>query len=92
MLFLYSRYSLAFLAVGRITDGESLVYGSSFHDGFNVGIGVFGTDNLTLKNNVIHHTVGPAIDLGGQNNKLLHNLVTMSLAEATFKVRNYCFL
>ena len=65
---------------------ESFVLGSSFNDGYNVGIGVFGTNNLTLKDNVIHHTVGPAVDLGGQYNKLIHNLVMMSLAEATFKV------
>ena len=54
--------------------------------GYNVGVGVFGTDNLTLNDNIIHHTVGPAIDLGGRDNKLVHNLVIMSLAEATFKV------
>ena len=69
------------------------MYGSSFNDGFNIGIGVYGTNNLLIQDNVIHHTVGPCIDLQGRNNKLINNLVMMSLAESTYKVNlQYNFL
>ena len=81
------RYALSFLDVGTIANGnESFVSGCSFNDGFNAGIGVYGTNDLTVKNNVIHHTVGPGIDLEGAGNKLLNNLVTYSISEATYKV------
>jgi len=63
------------------------VSGCSFNDGFNAGIGVYGTNDLTVENNVVHHTVGPGIDLEGAGNKLLNNLVMYSIAEATYKAR-----
>lgn len=81
------RYSLAFLNTDTVQTNESFVRGCSFHDGFNVGIGVYGTNNLTIENNVLHHCVGPCIDLEGSENKLLNNLVTVSIAEGTYKVK-----
>jgi len=79
--------------LGAITYGNaSYVEGCSFQDGFNAGIGVYGTHNLTLKQNVIHHTVGPGVDLEGSSNELVDNLVMMSLAEETFKVRLFLLL
>ena len=86
-LFSIYRYSLSYLNLGTIKGNESFVHGCSFNDGFNVGIGVYGTNNLTIEDNVVHHTVGPAIDLEGADNKLLNNLVMLSLAEGTYKVR-----
>ena len=72
--------------MGTINGNESFVYGSSFNDGFNMGIGIYGTNDIEIEDNVIHHTVGPGIDLQGSRNKLLHNLVMYSIAEATYKV------
>ena len=72
--------------MGSIEDSETFITGSSIHDGFNVGIGVYGTDNLTIADNVVHFTVGPCIDLQGENNKLVHNLASRSVAESTYKV------
>lgn len=79
---------MSFLGIGDVAHGnESFVDGCSFNDGYNVGIGVFGTNYLTVKNNVIYHTVGQGIDLEGTGNKLLNNLVIHSVAESTFRVR-----
>ena len=53
------RYSIAFLNTGRVSPNfPSYVKDCSFHHGFSPAIGVFGTDNLVMENNVIHHTVG----------------------------------
>ena len=86
LCFLYFRFSLAFKDLGTIDGNETFITGSSIHDGFNIGIGVYGTSNLTITDNVVHFTVGPCIDLQGENNKLVHNLASRSVAESTYKV------
>ena len=92
MLLFSHRYALAFLNIDDVTaENPSFVKGSSFHDGYNMGIGVYGTNNLIILDNVIHHTVGPGIDLQGTNNSIIKNLVTLSLAEGTFMV-NFFFI
>ena len=78
--------------MGSIEDSETFITGSSIHDGFNVGIGVYGTDNLTITDNVVHFTVGPSIDLQGKSNKLVHNLASRSVAESTYKVTSFIIL
>jgi hypothetical protein len=53
------RYSLAFLAVGDVSDVKpSSVTGCSFHNGFNTAIGVYGAGSLNVTNNVIFGAVG----------------------------------
>lgn len=54
------RYSLAFLDIGDVLLDAvpSFVHSCTFHNGFSLTIGVFGTDNIEIDNNVIHHTVG----------------------------------
>lgn len=42
--------------------GESYIKGCAFHNGFAPAIGVFGTDGLSIEDNVIHHTVGEGTD------------------------------
>lgn len=42
--------------------GESYIKGCAFHKGFSPAIGVFGTDGLSIEDNVIHHTVGEGTD------------------------------
>ena len=74
------------MGLGAIEGNASFVEGCSFNDGYNGGIGVFGTNNLTLKNNVIYRAVGPAIDLEGKDHKVIGNLLTTSLSILTFRV------
>ena len=53
------RFSLSYLDVGRVTDLKpSYVLNCAFHHGFSPAIGVFGTDNLNLTDNVVYHAVG----------------------------------
>ena len=87
------RFALSFLDVGDVGSGlkHSFVHNSSFHDGFNIGIGVFGTEFLNIQNNVIHHSVGPGIRLKGESNSLIDNLVIYSMAEVTYGVRILLF-
>ena len=75
------RYSLAVLDAGSLK--TSYIRGNSFRDGFNTAIGVFGTDDLTVLDNVIHHTVGSAVIVWGRNNKVLHNLAVLSVSPGT---------
>lgn len=72
------RYSLALLDVGYLK--SSYIRGNSFHDGFNTALGVFGTNGLTIADNVVHHTVGSAVRVWGRNNKVLHNLAVLSVS------------
>ncbi|XP_022097673.1 fibrocystin-L-like isoform X1 [Acanthaster planci] len=82
------RYSLAFLDVGEITaEAPSSVKGCSFHNGFSPAIGVFGTDGLVVRDNVIHHTVGSAIIVRDDNTQLIHNLVTLMVFPGTYQDR-----
>lgn len=76
---------MSFLDLGAIQGNESFVRGSSFQDGFNTGIGIFGTDNLLVENNVLHHVVGAGIRNVGTGNKLLRNLIVLLIAPHTFK-------
>ena len=53
------RFSIAFLDIGPVTrERPSYIEHCAFHHGFSPAIGVFGTQNLNITNNVIHHTVG----------------------------------
>ena len=80
------RYSLAFLNVGFVVNDTSFVHGCSFNDGFNTAVGVYGTDNLSIKNNVIHHGVNELVEIEGHQHTLQNNLIVLSLAEGTYKV------
>ena len=57
----------------------------AFHDGFNTGIGAFGTHNLLVKNNVIHHVVGAGIRVHGNDHVISNNLVVYVIAPHTYK-------
>jgi hypothetical protein len=53
------RYSLAFLATGTVSDVKpSKVSKCSFHNGFNTAVGVFGTGNLNVTENVVFGSIG----------------------------------
>ncbi|XP_066933159.1 fibrocystin-L-like [Clytia hemisphaerica] len=88
------RFSLAFLNLGDVSprgSKSSFVHDSSIHHGYNVAIGAFGTDFLEISNTVVHHTVGPAIQMSGMSHRLIDNLVSYSIAEATFSTKKYGF-
>lgn len=64
--------------------GESYIKGCAFHDGFAPAIGVFGTDGLSIEDNVIHHTVGEGADSMAASllvvrRILFNNVVTLEL-------------
>ncbi|KAK2887447.1 hypothetical protein Q8A67_015675 [Cirrhinus molitorella] len=80
------RYSLVFFDLGGVA-GESYIKGCAFHDGFAPGIGVFGTDGLSIEDNVIHHTVGEGIRIFGDRNVVRRNLVTMTLWSGSYNGR-----
>lgn len=60
---------------------------NAIHDGFNPGIGVFGTNNLAVEDNVVHHTVGPSIQVAGKFNRVLRNLAVHSISIHTYNGR-----
>ena len=74
------RYSLAFLN----TFSNNYVNGCSIHDGYNIGLGVFGTDAVVIAGNVIHVTVGPAMFVTGSNHQVIQNLASLSLFPGTY--------
>ncbi|XP_030597029.1 PKHD1 like 1, tandem duplicate 1 [Archocentrus centrarchus] len=85
------RYSVAFLNLGEVSADESYIQGCAFHDGFSPAIGVFGTDGLSVDDNIVHHTVGEGIRIWGDNVTLRRNLVMMSLWPGSYQGRNEPF-
>ncbi|XP_072530724.1 PKHD1 like 1, tandem duplicate 1 [Salminus brasiliensis] len=85
------RYSLAFLDLGEVGQNESYIKGCAFHHGFAPAIGIFGTDGLSVDDNVIHHTVGEGIRVWGSNNVVRRNLVTLTLWPGSYNGRSEAF-
>ncbi|XP_072177767.1 fibrocystin-L-like [Diadema setosum] len=86
------RFSVSFLNLGdQRLEGEvrapSYVRGCSFHHGFSPAIGVFASDFILIEDNIIHHTVGSGIVVESEGVELIHNLVTLSIAPATYQDR-----
>lgn len=42
----------------KVSGEDSYIQGCAFHDGFSPAIGVFGTEGLSVDDNIVHHTVG----------------------------------
>ncbi|XP_024153621.1 PKHD1 like 1, tandem duplicate 1 isoform X2 [Oryzias melastigma] len=85
------RYSVAFLNLGQIPANESYLQGCAFHDGFSPAVGVFGTEGLTIDDNIVHRTVGEAIRIWGNKITLRRNLVMMSLWPGSYQDREEPF-
>ncbi|KAK3532561.1 hypothetical protein QTP86_024146, partial [Hemibagrus guttatus] len=81
------RYSVAFHNLGMVSQNESYIKGCAFHHGFSPAIGIFGTDGLSVDDNVIHHTVGEGIRVWGNNITVRRNLVTMTLWPGSYNGR-----
>ena len=82
------RFALAFLNQGPISNYSTYVQNSSFHDGYNTAIGVFGTRGLLLDNNVIHSTVGTSVWVTGSHHIVNQNLASLAIFLGTYKGRN----
>ena len=82
------RYSLSFLNAGTIADNSSYITDCSINDGYNVGIGVFGTNNILVKNNVVHNTVGTSINVAGRENMIIDNLAVNARFPGTYRIPN----
>ena len=85
------RYSLAFLNIGTVTGNSSYVTNCSVHDGYNVGIGVYGTNGISLMNNVVHNTVGTSIDVRGSGHSVVNNLAVVAQFPGTYRGRDEPF-
>ena len=76
------RYALAVLnANGR----GSYIRSCSIHDGYNTGIGIFGTNAVELTDNVIHNTVGSSIHGTGSHLVVTGNLASLNHFLATYR-------
>ena len=75
------------LAIRNANGRDSYVHSSSIHDGYNTGIGVFGSNGVQLANNVIHNTVGSAIQADGSDLVITGNLASLSHFLATYRNR-----
>ena len=80
------HFALALVNTGRHTD--SYVNECSFHNGYNTGIGVYGTDNMLFVNNVIHSTVGPSMIITGSDHRVIKNLASLSQFIGTYRDRD----
>ncbi|KAJ8389419.1 hypothetical protein AAFF_G00119570 [Aldrovandia affinis] len=85
------RYSVAFLNLGDVSNNDSYIQGCAFHHGFSPAIGVFGTNGLSVDDNVIYFTVGEGIRVWGNNNRVRRNLVTMSIWPGSYQDREEAF-
>ena len=84
------RFALAFLGIDQ--NGESsYVNDSSFHDGYNTGIGVFRTNGLRVHNNVIHSTVGTSVHVSGPRHSVTDNLASLAIFLGSYRDRNEPF-
>ena len=78
------RFALAFLNIGD-AGNASYVRKSSFHDGYNIGVGSSGTDYLQLEENVIHNQVGHSFQLAGKRFLLKKNLAVVALFPGLYR-------
>ncbi|KAK7084669.1 Fibrocystin-L [Halocaridina rubra] len=80
------RYSLALVNLG-LNDGSNYVKKCTFNKNYNTAIGLFGTDNITVEDNVIYHTVGPCIRDDSNDNTFKNNLLSVMLFPGTYNGR-----
>uniref|UniRef100_A0A672GVH9 Polycystic kidney and hepatic disease 1 (autosomal recessive)-like 1 n=1 Tax=Salarias fasciatus TaxID=181472 RepID=A0A672GVH9_SALFA len=84
------RYSVAFLNLGEVS-GDTYIQGCGIHDGFSPAIGVFGTHNLKIDQNVVHRTVGEAIRIWGDNVTVRRNLLMLAQWPGSYQDREEPF-
>lgn len=85
--FFWFRYALSFLNVGPTLRNESYVKGNSFNHNLNTALGIFGTSNLLVEDNVVYFTIEASIKVRGEANEIRHNLVVYTASYSTYKDR-----
>ena len=71
------RFALAFLNLQQ-PGAASNVTECSFHSGYNTAIGVLNSNNILIKDNVIHGTVGPSMKLKGNGLQVTQNMASLA--------------
>ncbi|MBN3294522.1 PKHL1 protein, partial [Polypterus senegalus] len=80
------RYSVVFMNMEEISENiTSYIQGCSFHHGFSPAIGIFGTNKLSVDDNIIYFTVGQGIHDLGTANKIRRNLVALTVWPGSFR-------
>ena len=77
------RYALAFVNHEASEDNsaankESYVKKCAFNYNYNAAIGLFGTDNVLVEDNVVYRTMEYGIRDEGIGNRFIHNLVVLT--------------
>lgn len=85
------RYSVAFLNLGQVSGEDTYIQGCAFHDGFSPAIGVFGTEGMSVDDNIVHRTVGEGIRIWGNKITVRRNLVMMTLWPGSYQDREEPF-
>ena len=90
------RYALAYLDTGDSVDSdgaqkakESYVKKCSFNYIYNSAIGIFGSNNIPVEDNVIYRFLNDGIFDEGYGNRINRNLITMGLAVARIKMQGF---
>ncbi|XP_078617867.1 fibrocystin-L-like isoform X2 [Branchiostoma floridae x Branchiostoma japonicum] len=86
--FFDARYSIAYMDTGTMDSiRPSYVRKNAFHNCFSVAVGVFGATGIEVDDNVVHHTVGQAINVWGSSNKIRKNLVALNIWTGSYNGR-----
>ena len=77
------RYGLAFVNHGESTDNdennkESYVKKCAFNYNYNAAIGVFGSDNILIEDNVVFRTLEYGLRDEGVGNRWIHNMIVLT--------------
>lgn len=73
-----STYGVLFSNLGSYnTSRPSYVRSSSFHDGYNVAIGIFGSSSIPIENNVIYNMVTSGLNIQSNSNIIRRNLIAL---------------
>ncbi|XP_050685917.1 fibrocystin-L-like isoform X2 [Eriocheir sinensis] len=78
------RYALAIVGLGAVEDDSSYVSRSSFSISYNVALGLLGTSNVNVEDNVIYFALDSAVKDEEGSNFYRRNLITTVLFLGTF--------
>ncbi|XP_028646739.2 fibrocystin-L-like [Erpetoichthys calabaricus] len=80
------RFSVVFMNMGEISENDtSYIQGCSFHQGFSPAIGIFGTNKLSVDDNVIYFTVGQGNEVSVIGSTIRRNLVALTVWPGSYQ-------
>ncbi|XP_061189118.1 fibrocystin-L-like [Saccostrea echinata] len=85
------RHALSFVDIPISNIKPCYVKQSSFHHNLGIAIGVYGTNDLEIQNNVIHHTIGSAIHTKSSGTAIRNNLISLNIWPGTYNGRSEAF-